>query len=52
MNKSIKSTLVQEQLCTLPGKNKVLMQGTLIAVENTLRTHWNQFSLDGICKQE
>ena len=31
---------------------KVIMQGKLIAVAYTLRTYWNQFSLDGICKQE
>jgi len=29
---------------------KVLMQGKLIEVVYTLRTYWNQFSLDGICK--
>ena len=29
-----------------------VMQGKLIAVMYTLRTHWNQFSLGGICKQE
>ena len=27
---------------------KVIMQGKLIAVAYTLRTHWNQFSLGGI----
>jgi len=27
---------------------KVIMQGKLIAVAYTLRTYWNQFSLDGI----
>ena len=31
---------------------KGVMQGKLIAVVYTLRTHWNQFSLGGICKQE
>ena len=31
---------------------KVFKQGKLIAVANTLRTYWNQFSLGGICKQE
>jgi len=32
--------------------SKGVMQGKLIAVVYTLRTHWNQFSLGGICKQE
>ena len=31
---------------------KGVMQGKLIAVVYKLRTHWNQFSLGGICKQE
>ena len=31
---------------------KVLMEGKLIAVAYTLRTYWNQFSLDGIRKHE
>ena len=31
---------------------KVIMQGKLIAVANTLRTYWNQLSLGVICKQE
>ena len=31
---------------------KGVMQGKLIAVMYTLRTHWNQFSLGGICKQK
>ena len=30
---------------------KGVMQGKLIVVVYTLRTHWNQFSLGGICKQ-
>ncbi len=32
--------------------SKGVMQGKLIAVVYTLRTHSNQFSLGGICKQE
>ena len=31
---------------------KVIMQVKLIGVAYTLRTHWNQFSLGGHCKQE
>ena len=41
-----------ESLKHLTGWIKGVMQGKLIAVVYTLRTHWNQFSLGGICKQE
>ena len=34
------------------GLFKGVMKGKLISVVYTLRTHWNQFSLGGICKQE
>ena len=34
------------------AQTKGVMQGKLIAVVYTLRTHWNQFSLGGICKQD
>ena len=41
------NSVVQWLICI-----KGVIQGKLIAVVFTLRTHWNQFSLGGICKQE
>ena len=35
-----------------PIPSKVVMQGKLNAVAYSLRTHGNQFSVGGICKQE
>ena len=48
----LKKIFYKQYWIIISGPFKVIMQGKLIAVAYTLRTYWNQFSLDGICKQE